>query len=290
MNLNDLETFICVAEAGTFSGAAALLGVPKSTVSRRVARLEEALGLALLVRSARSFVLSDDGRALYERCAPALREIADVERGLGDTAGAPRGRLSVTASIDLSNTPFLSGLLAGYLERYGQVQVSLEVSNRSVDLMEEGFDLAFRTHTGPLPDRDDLVARRLGRVTIGVYTSPAYLAAHGPIGDWRRVGELRTVCHARAHGATWPTSPSLTVDDYGPAAAILAAGGGVGGLPDFVAAPLVQRGALVRLPLRWEVPEATLSLVWLRSRQLAPRVRAFIDLAVEHAGAAEWLG
>ena len=104
MNLNDLNTYLVVVEAGTFTGAAEQLGVPKSTVSRRVARLEEELGLALLVRSSRSFEISDDGRALYERCAPALREVADVERDLADSASAPRGRVRLTTSIDFGTT------------------------------------------------------------------------------------------------------------------------------------------------------------------------------------------
>ena len=103
MNLNDLVAFVRTAELGTFSRAADELGVPKSTVSRRVSRLEEALGMALLVRSSRSFVLSDDGRALYERASPALREVADVERDLLDSASTPRGLLRLTASIDFGS-------------------------------------------------------------------------------------------------------------------------------------------------------------------------------------------
>ncbi len=290
MNLNDLETFIRVAEAGTFSGAAEQLGVPKSTVSRRVARLEAALGRALLVRSSRSFVLSDDGRALYARCAPALREIADVERGLGDARDAPRGQLSVTAAVDLGTTAFLAELIADYMRRYAQVRLSLSVTNRKVDLMEEGYDVAFRIHIGALPDRDDLVARRLGRVPMRVYASPDYLRARGPIeGPGQLSGQL-TVQHTLSRSPSWLTEATLCIDDYSPAAAILAAGGGLGGLPVFVAAPYVERGALVSLPLPWDVPDASLSLVWLRSRHLAPRVRAFIDLAVEHARRAESAG
>jgi len=283
MNLNDLETFILVAEVGTFSGAAGQLGVPKSTISRRVARLEEELGLALLKRSSRSFEISDDGRALYDRCAPALREIAGVERDLADSEAAPRGRLRLTTSIDFGTTSYLADLLARFVNRYPQVRVDLQLTNRVVDLLEEGIDLGFRTHVQPLPSRDDLVARRIGQVTIGVYASPEYLDREGiPVG----VDELdrhRTLSHGKAYLASWPVPPSLTADDYRPVAAIMAAGAGIGVLPDFVAAPHVAQNRLVRVLPDWEFPPATISLVWLRSRHLAPRLRAFIDLAVEHA-------
>lgn len=283
MNLNDLNTYLVVVEAGTFTGAAAQLGVPKSTVSRRVARLEEELGLALLVRSSRSFEISDDGRALYERCAPALREVADVERDLADSASAPRGRVRLTTSIDFGTTEYLAELLARYAERYPRVRVELQLTNRVVDLLEENIDLGFRTHIAALPSRDDLVARRIGQVTIGVYASPGYVERFGAPASVEALSEHRTLSHSRAYLAAWPPSPSLTADDYRPIAAMLAAGAGIGVLPDFVAAPHTGEDRLIRVLPDWAVPPATLSLVWLRSRHLAPRIRAFIDLAVEQA-------
>lgn len=283
MNLNDLNTYLVVVEAGTFTGAAAQLGVPKSTVSRRVARLEEELGLALLVRSSRSFEISDDGRALYERCAPALREVADVERDLADSASAPRGRVRLTTSIDFGTTEYLAELLARYAERYPRVRVELQLTNRVVDLLEENIDLGFRTHIAALPSRDDLVARRIGQVTIGVYASPGYVERFGAPASVEALNEHRTLSHSRAYLAAWPSSPSLTADDYRPIAAMLAAGAGIGVLPDFVAAPHTGEDRLIRVLPDWAVPPATLSLVWLRSRHLAPRIRAFIDLAVEQA-------
>lgn len=286
MNLNDLDTFIVVVEAGTFSAAAELLGVPKSTVSRRVARLEEELGLALLTRASRSFEISDDGRALYERCAPALREIASVERDLGDTAAEPRGRIRVTTSIDFGTTEYLAELLARYAEAHPQVHVELSITNRMIDLLEENIDLGFRTHIGPLPSRDDLVARRVGEVTIGVFASPSYLEGHGEPSSVDGLSEHRTLSHSKAYLAPWPAPPQLTADDYRPVAAMLAAGAGVGVLPDFVASPYLAQGRLIRVLRDWTVPPATLSLVWLRSRHLAPRIRAFIDLAVEQAATA----
>ena len=283
MNLNDLDTFLTVVEAGTFSGAGERLGVPKSTVSRRVARLEAELGVALLKRSSRSFEISADGRALYERCAPPLREIDGVVGDLRDVAGSPRGQLRVTASIDFGTTGYLGELLARYGEACPDVRVELQITNRVVDLLEENIDLAFRTHIAPLPDRDDRVARRLGDVTVGVYASPGYLERRGTPGSVRDLAEHRTISHGQADLAAWRVTPDLVADDYRPIAAMVAAGAGVGALPDFVAAPLLAEGRLVRVLPDWQGAPANLSLVWLRSRHLAPRVRAFIDLAVERA-------
>jgi len=289
MNLNDLDTFVVVAEAGTFSAAAARLGVPKSTVSRRVARLEESLGLALLTRSSRSFVLSDDGRALFERCGPALREIDDVARDLADSPTTPRGRLHLTTSIDFGSTAYVAQLLTDYRRRHPQVTVQLTVTNRVVDLLEEGIDLAFRTHGATLQSRDDLVARRLGRVEVGAYASPAYLQSRGTPACVAELSEHTVVAHRVDRDVFENAHPQLVVDDYRPLAALLVADAGVGLLPDFVASPMVARGLLQ--PVLAERPKlgATLSLVWLRSRHLSPRLRAFIDLAVDHTGRVDWL-
>jgi DNA-binding transcriptional LysR family regulator len=290
VNLNDLETFVLVAELGTFAEAARRLRVPKSTITRRVARLEQDLGRSLLNRTARSFAISDEGRALLDRCGPPLRELAEVDRALGDGQAVPRGRLRVTTSVDIGMTDFVGELIAGYTRTFAGVQVVLELTNRTVDLLAEDFDVAFRSHTAPLQDGDHLVARKLGVMSTGVYASPAYVKERGTLERWEDVGRHRTVCHAIAHRKRWPAQPTITADDYGAVAVLLAGGGGLGALPTWVAAPFVERSALVRLPIEWSVPPASVTLVWLRSRHLAPRVRAFIDLATSRAASAGWPG
>ncbi len=289
LNLADLQTFIVVAEEGTFAAAGRRLKVPKSTVSRRVARLEADLDVALLQRSSRSFALTDDGRALVDRCGPALREIADVERGFGDAPAKLRGELRISAPIDIGITAFVTGLIAEFAVANEFVCVDFDITNRVVDILEEGYDCVFRTHVGPLPDRDDLAARLLGPLPMSVFASPGYLATRGPVTSWEDLSNHVVACHVGSHRARWPKAVSVVSNDYGPLAAILAAGGGVGATPDFVAAPYVERGELQKLDLSYEVPEARLSLVWLRSRHLAPRVRAFIDLAASRAPSSPWL-
>ena len=285
MNLNDLETFVLVAEEGTFTAAAQRLRVPISTVSRRVTRLETDLGVALLQRGARSIALSADGRALAAQCGPALREIGSVARNVADHRETPRGILRVTAPIDICNTSFLAALLAAYTRSFPEVEVELAVTNRYVDLLEESFDAAFRTHTGAMVDRDDLLARRLAALPVSLYASPAYLRDCGAPTSRQDLENHPLVSHTSAYRDVLTIGARIRTDDYGPVASLVAHGAGPGAIPDIVAAPHVQRGELVRLDVGFPAEPASLSIVWLRSRHLAPRVRAFIDLAVEHSAA-----
>lgn len=286
MNLNDLRTFVIVADAGSFSAAADRLGVPRSTVTRRVHRLEEELGVALLNRSGRAFTLSDDGRWVVERSGPAFREIAQMERGLDRASGEPTGRLRLTAPIDLGATTFLAELVAAYTREAPQVRVSLEVANRHLDLLEDGVDLALRLHSRPLPSRDDLVARTIGQVSVELFASPCYVGEHGSPTCPEDLARHRVLAQSTLLPAGWGVEPVITANDFGPLAAMAVAGAGIAALPGLVAEGYLERSELVRLPVALpEWPAARMSLVWLRTRQVAPRVRRFVELAVDHARA-----
>ena len=276
MRLTDLDTFVQVAASGSFTAAGARLGVPKSTVSRRVARLEAALGVSLLRRSARSIELTDDGRALAERCAPALRELDSAMQQVVEE-DVPRGVLVVTTAMDFSQSGALARLIVDYRRRYPAVRVELLATNRSLDLFEERVDIGLRLHDAPLQPSDALVARRLRPLASGFFASPqlAPILTHWDQAEPWLLGHSRDV---------QPASPSLVANDYGSLAALLVAGAGFAVLPRFVAEPHLHTGALIPVFEERETAMSQLTLVWLRSRQLAPRVRAFVDLAVQHLG------
>src|SRR5712692_10384996 len=173
MDLNELLVFARVVQAGSFTGAAAKLGMPKSTVSRKVSDLEERLKSRLLQRTTRQLSLTDAGRTYYEYCARIVGEIEDAERAVSRLQERPRGLLRVTAPV---NVAFLGPIVADYLERYPEVRLDLFCTAREVDLVEERFDLGIRV--GTLAD-STLIARSLGSVRWFLVATPAYLKRRG---------------------------------------------------------------------------------------------------------------
>jgi DNA-binding transcriptional LysR family regulator len=182
LDLNQVHAFVRVMEAGSFTDAARALGLPKSSVSRRVTALEKALRVRLLQRSTRKLVLTEAGRVYFERARAALAGLGDASAAVTDMSRELAGPIRFTAGGD--NSGFLIGLIAEFLARYPKVQLDVVHTPRRVDLLAEGFDLALRA--GPLVD-SSLVVRRLGRTDLGLYASRAYLARAGTP---RRVSDL----------------------------------------------------------------------------------------------------
>ena len=289
MNLSDLQTFILVAEGSSIKGAAERLGVPKSTVSRRVRRLEDELGLNLLMRTARSVRLTSPGERLFQRCRPALMEIDEVERGLADVDSAPRGLLRVTASADAGRLPNFVDFLCRFTDTYPEIHIELELTNRFVDLISEGFDIAFRPHVAPLSNTTSLMTKRLGAATICLFASSAYLEARGRP---RRPDDLAThdlLTHAMPRlRETWSLEhrkktatvavarrARLVANDFSVLAGAAEKNQGIAILPNFFR----NWGALEPVLPSWQLTQGSLSLIWPVSRYEAPRVRAMIDFA-----------
>lgn len=290
MNLDDLATFVRVVELGTFTAAAQAEGVPKSTVSRRVARLEDQLGVALLQRSARSFTVTDDGRLLVRRAAGAVRELEEIGQVIDDLAGVPRGRLVLTTAHDLGRQRQVAELIAAYRSAHPQVTVEVRLEERMVDLVREGVDVALRAHGAPrIPGEAGLMARAVGGARSGLFGSAAYLESRGAPRTPEALVEHDLVAHVAtadrplrlwSHGEERVVElpePVAVVNDFGLAEGLIAAGVGLGLLPS-AATPI---DALVRVLPEWQGQAGYLSLVWPDSRHQSPRVRAFIDLAVQ---------
>jgi DNA-binding transcriptional LysR family regulator len=182
LDLNQVSAFVRVMEAGSFTDAARALGLPKSSVSRRVSALEKSLRVRLVQRSTRKLVLTEAGRIYFERARAALAGLTDASAAAADMSRDIAGPIRFTAGGD--NTGFLVSLFAEFLGRYPKVQLDVVHTPRRVDLLAEGFDLALRA--GPLVD-SSLVVRRLGRSDLGLFASPAYLRR---VGSPRRVGDL----------------------------------------------------------------------------------------------------
>jgi DNA-binding transcriptional LysR family regulator len=173
MDLSLVRTFGQVVESQSFTVAARTLGLPKSSVSRAVARLEEQLGARLLERTSRQFRLTASGRAYYDGVARALSALTDAEHAVAESQGEPRGlvRLTVPTGLDRS---FLSDLVTGFVSHYPAIQVHVSFTNRKVDLVAEEFDLAIRGSARQLQD-SSLIARKVAQLSAWLFAAPAYL-------------------------------------------------------------------------------------------------------------------
>ena len=171
-----LTAFLAVVEHGSFRGAAQLLGIPKSTISQRVAQLEDQLGVQLLVRTTRNIRLTDVGSSYYADIAPAMDALKQANATVCAQLSSPCGHLRITAPFEFGQM-FLADALTDFADKYPDVQMSIELTDRHVNLIEEGFDLALRI--GPLQD-SSLIARKVGLAQrVGMFASAKYLDKYG---------------------------------------------------------------------------------------------------------------
>ncbi len=283
---DELVAFVAVVEAHGFSAAARATGGRKATLSKRVQDLEARLGLPLLMRTTRSLRLTEEGQAYFEHARRSLAAARDAEAVVVSARSKPQGLLRVTTSASLA-APMVEHVVAKFLARYPQVTLHLDNSERRVDLVREGFDVAVRV--GPLED-SSLVARRLGRVTGGFYASPAYLARRPAPTRPQDVAAHDTILIPKAEAASeWPfwvqgkvkhvpVRPRLVVWDLETAARAAVAGVGIVRAPLQVVAPYLRRKALVPVLGEWTLPGLDVSALLAAGGGLVPKTRAFVDM------------
>lgn len=283
LNTDHLRLFLTVLAAGSFTRAAALSGSDKAHVSRVVARLEDHLGTRLLNRSTRSLSPTDAGQDLARRARAILDALTEAEQALKGRADRPRGRLRITCGYEFGLLA-VNGWAWAFMERWPEVSVELDFTNRVADIVHEGFDLAIRA--GPLPV-SDLVARKLGEITYGFYAAPAFLRDHGAPGH---PGGLRADAFVGFSGSPavvmrasethpLPARPRYLANTNMAVRDMAVAGLGVALLPRFQAAPLVAAGQLAPLLPGWARPPVAVHAVLPSTRLMAITVRAFVDLA-----------
>jgi DNA-binding transcriptional LysR family regulator len=285
MDLNDILVFTKVVETRSFTGAAEVLGLPKSTVSRKLAQLEERLGVRLVQRTTRKLSLTEIGQTYYERCAQIVADVAAAEQLVTDMQTTPRGRVRLTAPIDFS-TRYLGAICADFGALYPDVTIELEASDRMVDLIEEGFDLAVRF--GALSE-STLIARRLCRIDSLLVATPAYLARRGtPMGIEDIEEHERVLFAPNARVQSWALIHGETTYEFGRPArfasnnvgavrdAVLA-GAGISVLATFMVADDIAAGRLVALLPEWRGRQVDAHAIYPARQNLPPRLSLFID-------------
>lgn len=289
MELSTLQTFVKVVQAGSFTRAADALGSHKAHVSRAVTQLERQLGVRLLERSTRALSLTEVGREFFERAVGILAAVDDAQRVVQKAQGEPRGTLHLSCGVEFGMIA-VNDWVARYLQRYPQVRVHADVTNRVVDIVHEGVDLAIRV--GPLAD-SNLAARRLGDLHYGLFAAPAYLARRTLPTSPADLASHDTVVFSVASGsATWTLhsgtqqqavalEPRLRANNVFAVRDGAVAALGVAQLPLVVAASALQAEQLVRVLPDWAGAPVPVHAVFASARYLTPKVRAFIDLAAQ---------
>lgn len=291
LNLNDLAFFVSAVEAGGFAPASRRLGLPKSTLSKRVAALEQALDARLVQRTSRTFTLTEVGRDFYQHARGALIEAEAAEAVVRSRQAEPSGTVRITASVPVAQAQ-LADCLPRLAQAHPRLNVQLDVTDRFVDVMQEGIDIAIRSHFAPLPD-SALVQRTLATEPIILVASPAYLdgreALQTPSALEQHDGLL-----SGANATTWTlhdaTGERLQV---APRAAFVAnesvvliaaasAGLGIACLPERMCRVAIARNELVRVLPGWRAGAVTTTLLMPHRRGQLPGVRATVEFLVEH--------
>ncbi|MEP6955294.1 MAG: LysR family transcriptional regulator [Chthoniobacterales bacterium] len=293
LDLNHLRAFARVADLGSISGAARSLRSPKSSISRSLARLEEAVGAVLVERSTRHLRLTDAGLLLQRYARRILDDVQEAEAAVGGLLDTPSGDLRVNVPVSFSVGP-LATMLPQFIKSYPNVRVVLTLDNRPIDVSTDEIDVAIRI--GPLPD-SDLIRRRVTTFALWLCASPAYLQAHGTprkiidlqkhklitLTDQRSTWKFR---NAAGVGHKVDVAPGIVISEPTVAKAVIAGGAAIGLLPDFYAAASIANGTLVRLLPAYCGPTLDAHALYPSHRSLSVKVRVFVDALIAHLATA----
>ena len=292
-----IAAFAKVVETGSFVRAAERLDLSVSAISRQVAELEAHLDARLLNRTTRRLSLTESGRVFHERCVQLLADLEEAEQSAHAGTVKPRGTLRVTCAVTFGER-HLAPAIAELAARYPELQFDIELSDRAVDLVEEGFDAAVRI--GPIGSQN-LVGRKVGATRLICCAAPSYLERRG---EPTKPEELAAhTCLAYEYSPSrnvWPfrdrQGQDRSVRIAGPIhansgrflAALAVEGLGIACEPDFIVGPDVREGRLVPLLQGFEVPPGSIYVVYPSRRHLSAKVRAFADFLAERFSFAQW--
>lgn len=292
-DLNDMLYFAEVVERGGFAAAGRALGIPKSRLSRRVAELEGRLGVRLLQRTTRKLSLTSAGELYLRHCSAMRDEALAGEQAVAQMQTEPRGTIRVVCPITLAQSS-VGQLFPRFLARYPEVRIDLQVSNRVVDLVEEGVDVALRVRPS-IDDSGSLVVKQFGRTGTLLVATPALLARVGRPTGVADLARLETLAMSSVDGrTTWRLlgpggaehllvhRPRYVADDLLTLKSAVLEGVGMTLLPDYMCSDSLASGRLEQVLPGWAPPHGVVHAVFPSRRGLVPAVRRFLDFLGEH--------
>ncbi|MCL9782494.1 LysR substrate-binding domain-containing protein [Vibrio sp. S4M6] len=288
VDVNDMLVFAKVVEKGSFTAAADALGTPKSNISRKITRLEQEVGVRLLERSTRSQRLTEIGRQFYDSCRRIKDELEVAQHTVESLMEKPVGTLKVCTSVTIGQS-LLPSILSGFCCKYPDIKLELSLTNRRVDVIEEGFDIVFRV--GKLVD-SGLISKKLSTLNLRLYASPIYATKEINIPTdllkcplmlmndkerkpiWNFVsGDLRQQIHF---------TPHIQCDDFSVLKRMAMQGVGVTELPEYMAEEFVKQGKLIHILPKWQFESVSLYALYPSRRGATPKLRALLEYLAEH--------
>lgn len=293
-DLNDIQVFMAVVDAGSFVAGGQAMGLSRSAAGKAVIRLEDRLGTRLLNRTTRTLSLTEEGRVFYERGLQVLASIDEAEASVAGQSGTPRGVLRLTVP-DAFGRLLVLPVIGKYLAAWPEIQVEVSFSDRVADIVEEGFDLAVRI--GVTTSDTRLVSRVVARYKAVFCASPSYIAGRGEPLDIDDLAahdclifssrNQRQSWRFRGEGSSWVKAQGrsrLRLDSGEAIRDAAMAGLGIAFLPDFLVAEDMAAGRLQPVLSDLETDDVKIVTIYPNKRLLEPRVRRFIDLMVEELG------
>lgn len=290
--LQAMQLFTRVVDTRSFTAAAEQMGISRALASKLIQNLEDSLGVRLLNRTTRHLSLTESGQNYYQRVSDVLARLAEAEAEATEMQVDPRGRLRVSAPIPFSST-HLAPAIAEFQRRHPRVEVDLNLNDRRVDLVDEGFDLAIRI--SQLED-SSLVARKIAPCRMVVFASPDYLTTRGEPAEPADLAKHECLHYTLTpNSEAWeferdgrrivaPARSRLSVNNGDFIAAAAAAGMGIARLPTFIAADYLRDGRLRRVLTEWTLPSLAVYAVYPKARALPAKTRRLIDFLVERFG------
>ena len=287
LDLNDLYYFVQVVDRKGFTAASSASGVPKSNLSRRILKLEKHLGVELIRRSSRRFVVTELGAAFYQHCRAMVIEAEEAEHLVRSRQAEPVGRVRFSCPVALGQH-VLADLLPRFMQSHPKVNLVERLTNAAVDLVEDGFDLALRMHANPL-ETPGLVHRPVCPVQLILVGSPRYLETLGGLADVDALHGAAALAHDADEEPAWqlrhddgrtavvPHRRVLCSDDWMTLNKVAMAGLGIAALPPHVCRDQLATGALQRVLPQWHAGQALLSMFTPPRRGTLPAVRAFAE-------------